>query len=133
VRAIDGAVLAGEILAGLNETVATKGETKLNIVRHQFKDHWRGVVRDSSEVNRFSRQLQKTEEREEIPDYASSMVFELVTNASGTDFPTDKSDLSVRFMFHKLWNMKRTLRSDLSVGKSVPLAFVTSSKTIDEA
>lgn len=92
VRAIDGAVLAGEILAGLNETVATKGETKLNIGFGSYGTLFSlfGLLQMPAASVDFTG----------IPDYASSMVFELVTNASGTDFPTDKSDLSVRFMFH---------------------------------
>jgi hypothetical protein len=34
-----------------------------------------------------------------IPDYASFMTFELVTNSSATPFPA-ASDISVRFLFH---------------------------------
>ncbi|KAJ6185298.1 hypothetical protein N7519_006599 [Penicillium mononematosum] len=92
VRAIDGAVLAGEILAGLNETIATKGETKLNIGFGSYGTMFSlfGLLQMPAASIDFTG----------IPDYASSMVFELVTNASGTDFPTDKSDISVRFMFH---------------------------------
>lgn len=92
VRAIDGAVLAGEILAGLNETIATKGNTKLNIGFGSYGTIFSlfGLLQMPARSVDFTG----------IPDYASSMVFELVTNASGTDFPTDKSDLSVRFMFH---------------------------------
>ncbi|KAJ5507071.1 hypothetical protein N7527_009214 [Penicillium freii] len=92
VRAIDGAVLAGEILAGLNETIATKGNTKLNVGFGSYGTIFSlfGLLQMPTASVDFTG----------IPDYASSMVFELVTNASGTDFPTDKSDLSVRFMFH---------------------------------
>ncbi|KXG51476.1 ATPase, AAA-type, core [Penicillium griseofulvum] len=91
VRAIDGAVLAGEILAGLNETIATKGKSKLNIGFGSYGTIFAlfGLMQMPAASVDFTG----------IPDYASSMVFELVTNASGTDFP-DKSDLSVRFMFH---------------------------------
>ncbi|CAG8900694.1 unnamed protein product [Penicillium egyptiacum] len=92
VRAIDGAVLAGEILAGLNETIATKGQSKLNIGFGSYGTMFSlfGLLQMPAASVNFTG----------IPDYASSMVFELVTNASGTDFPTDTSDLSVRFMFH---------------------------------
>ncbi|KAJ5500859.1 hypothetical protein N7463_008109 [Penicillium fimorum] len=92
VRAIDGAVLAGEILAGLDETIATKGKSKLNIGFGSYGTIFAlfGLLQMPAASVNFTG----------IPDYASSMVFELVTNASGTDFPTDKSDLSVRFMFH---------------------------------
>ncbi|KAJ5517607.1 Histidine phosphatase superfamily clade-2 [Penicillium expansum] len=92
VRAIDGAVLAGEILAGLNETITTKGKSKLNIGFGSYGTIFSlfGLLQMPAASVNFTG----------IPDYASSMVFELVTNASGTEFPTDKSDLSVRFMFH---------------------------------
>ncbi|CAI7600354.1 unnamed protein product [Penicillium glandicola] len=92
VRAIDGAVLAGEILAGLNETIATKGTSKLNVGFGSYGTIFSlfGLLQMPAASVNFTG----------IPDYASSMVFELVTNASGTDFPTDKSDISVRFMFH---------------------------------
>ncbi|KAJ5837157.1 hypothetical protein N7447_003183 [Penicillium robsamsonii] len=92
VRAIDGAVLAGEILTSLNETIATKGKSKLNIGFGSYGTIFSlfGLLQMPAASVNFTG----------IPDYASSMVFELVTNASGTDFPTDTSDLSVRFMFH---------------------------------
>ncbi|KAJ5998259.1 hypothetical protein N7522_009919 [Penicillium canescens] len=91
VRAIDGAVLAGEILAGLNDTIATEGKSKLNVGFGSYGTVFSlfGLLQMPAASVNFTG----------IPDYASSMVFELVTNASGTDFPST-SDLSVRFMFH---------------------------------
>ncbi|KAJ5775038.1 uncharacterized protein N7511_000049 [Penicillium nucicola] len=91
VRAIDGAVLAGEILAGLNDTIATKGKSKLNVGFGSYGTIFSlfGLLQMPAASVNFTG----------IPDYASSMVFELVTNATGTDFPS-ASDLSVRFMFH---------------------------------
>ncbi|KAJ5146557.1 Histidine phosphatase superfamily clade-2 [Penicillium bovifimosum] len=92
VRAIDGAVLAGEILAGLGETITTKGKSKLNVGFGSYGTFFSlfGLMQLPAASVDFTG----------IPDYASSMVFELVTNSSGTDFPADKSDISVRFMFH---------------------------------
>ncbi|KAJ5795334.1 Histidine phosphatase superfamily clade-2 [Penicillium paradoxum] len=92
VRAIDGAVLAGEILAGLNDTIATKGKSKLNVGFGSYGTIFSlfGLLQMPTASVNFTG----------IPDYASSMVFELVTNATGTEFPADKSDISVRFMFH---------------------------------
>ncbi|CAG7915574.1 unnamed protein product [Penicillium olsonii] len=91
-RAIDGAVLAGEIMSALNDTITSKGKSKLNIGFGSYGTIFSlfGLLQMPAASVNFTG----------IPDYASSMVFELVTNASGTDFPTDKSDLSVRFMFH---------------------------------
>ncbi|KAJ5575513.1 hypothetical protein N7535_002439 [Penicillium sp. DV-2018c] len=92
VRAIDGAVLAGEILGGLNETIATKGKSKLKVAFGSY-----GTILSLFGLMQLPA---VSDDFTGIPDYASSMVFELVTNSSGTDFPTDKSDISVRFMFH---------------------------------
>lgn len=91
-RAIDGAVLAGEIMSALNETIATKGKSKLNIGFGSYGTIFSlfGLLQMPAASVNFTG----------IPDYASSMVFELVTEAEGTDFPTDKSDISVRFLFH---------------------------------
>ncbi len=84
--------LAGEILAGLNDTIATKGKSKLNVGFGSYGTIFSlfGLLQMPAASVNFTG----------IPDYASSMVFELVTNATGSDFPTDKSDISVRFMFH---------------------------------
>lgn len=92
VRAIDGAVLAGEILAGLSDTIATQGKSKLNVGFGSYGTIFSlfGLLQMPTASVNFTG----------IPDYASSLVFELVTNATGSDFPTDKSDISVRFMFH---------------------------------
>lgn len=91
-RAIDGAVLAGEIMTALNDTIATKGKSKLNIGFGSYGTIFSlfGLLQMPTASVNFTG----------IPDYASSMVFELVTNASGTAFPTNMSDLSVRFLFH---------------------------------
>lgn len=91
-RAVDGAVLAGEIMSALNDTITSKGKSKLNVGFGSYGTIFSlfGLLQMPAASINFTG----------IPDYASSMVFELVTNASGTAFPTDKSDLSVRFLFH---------------------------------
>ena len=91
VRAIEGSTLAGDVLQGLEETMASKGETKLNI---QFGSYgtflsYFGLVRLPSVNVNFTG----------IPDYASSMAWELVTNSTSTDFPS-ASEIDVRFIFH---------------------------------
>ncbi|KAJ5688824.1 hypothetical protein N7462_003216 [Penicillium macrosclerotiorum] len=91
-RAVDGAVLAGEILSGLNTTIASGGEkSKLNV---QFGSYgtfmsFFGLAQLPAASVNFTG----------IPDYASSMVLELVTDNEDTDFPSE-SDINVRFMFH---------------------------------
>jgi acid phosphatase len=91
VRAIDGAVLAGEILSSLNDTIATSGKTKLGVSFGSYGTmlSFFGLMQLPAASVDFTG----------IPDYASSMVFELVTNATGTGMPSE-SELSVRFMFH---------------------------------
>ncbi|PYI07800.1 phosphoglycerate mutase-like protein [Aspergillus sclerotiicarbonarius CBS 121057] len=90
IRAIAGATLAGEVLQGLNKTVTSKGKTKLNV---QFGSYgtfmsYFGLAQLPAADVHFTG----------IPDYASSMAWELVTNSSG-DFPPT-SEISVRFVFH---------------------------------
>lgn len=91
VRAIDGAVLAGEILAGLETVIASGGETKLGI---QFGSYgtflsFFGLMQLPAASVNFTG----------IPDYASSMAVELVTNATGSEMPST-DEISVRFLFH---------------------------------
>ncbi|KAK1139461.1 hypothetical protein N8T08_000740 [Aspergillus melleus] len=91
-RAVAGSQLAGEMLSALNETVVTKAEKKkLNI---QFGSYgtflsYFGLAQLPSVNVNFTG----------VPDYASSMAWELVTDAPGTDFPST-SEISVRFVFH---------------------------------
>lgn len=91
VRAMDGAVLAGEILAGLNDTITSKGKSKLNVQFGSYGTFFSffGLAQLPAASVNFTG----------VADYASSMVLELVTNATGSSFPESK-DISVRFMFH---------------------------------
>ncbi|KAJ5621092.1 hypothetical protein N7510_005076 [Penicillium lagena] len=90
VRAIAGASLAGEILQGLNATVTGQGE----LLGVQFGSYGTflslfGVMGLPKASVNFTG----------IPDYASSAVWELVTNATGSGIPST-DDISVRFTFH---------------------------------
>ncbi|PLB35148.1 histidine acid phosphatase [Aspergillus candidus] len=92
VRAIAGSQLAGEMLDALTKTVTDKGaKTKLNI---QFGSY-------GTFLSYFGlAQLPKASpDFTGVPDYASSMAWELVTDAKGDSFPST-SDISVRFVFH---------------------------------
>ncbi|KAF7718217.1 Uncharacterized protein PECH_006171 [Penicillium ucsense] len=91
VRAIAGAVLAGEILSSFNETIASGGKSKLAISFGSYGTFlsFFGLVQLPAASVDFTG----------LPDYASSMAFELVTNATGTGMPA-QDELSVRFMFH---------------------------------
>lgn len=91
VRAIDGAVLAGEILSQLNETITSDGKSKLGV---QFGSYgtfmsFFGLMQLPAASVNFTG----------VCDYASTFVLELVTNATGTGIPST-DDISVRFMFH---------------------------------
>lgn len=91
IRAISGAVLAGEVMEALQKTISSKGASKLNI---QFGSYATFLsffgLADLPSVNpNFAG----------IPRYASSMAWELVTNSTGDGFPAE-SDISVRFIFN---------------------------------
>ncbi|KAJ5908696.1 hypothetical protein N7495_001378 [Penicillium taxi] len=91
VRAIAGAVLSGQMWTNLNANIASNGtKNKLNV---QFGSYgtffsWVGLMQLPAAFTNFT----------SIPDYASSMVLELVTNATGTTFPSS-NDINVRFSF----------------------------------
>jgi acid phosphatase len=88
--AVEGMTLAGQVLTALNQTISLGGKSKLNI---QFGAY-------TSFLSYFGHAgLSANTEFTGMPDYASSMAWELVTNASGTGIPP-LSDISVRFMFH---------------------------------
>lgn len=91
IRAIDGSVLAGAVLEGLNNTVATQGQYKLGIRLGDYATFlsYFGLTELPSVSPYF----------EGVPDYASSMTWELVTNSTASGFPSP-SEISVRFLFH---------------------------------
>lgn len=92
-RAIAGAQLASQVLLALNETITTSSDPRLNV---QFGSYgtfqsYFGLANLPAADPIFYG----------IPDYACSMVWELVTNATVTNgaFPST-SDISVRFLFN---------------------------------
>lgn len=90
-RAIAGKVLAAEIVEGLNTTISTQGKSKFNV---QF-----GAYATFSSFFGLADLPSVNSDFFGMVDYASSMTFELVTNASTSPFPA-ASDISVRFLFH---------------------------------
>ena len=91
IRAIEGMSLAGEVLEGLEDIVTSQGKSKLNI---QFGSYgtfmsYFGLAQLPSVNVNFTG----------IPDYASSMAWELVTNSTSDAFPAE-SEINVRFIFH---------------------------------
>lgn len=91
VRAIEGAVLAGEILTSLEGVIASAGETKLGVQLGSYGTFlsFFGLMQLPAASVNFAG----------LPDYASSMALELVTNATGSGMPST-DEISVRFMFH---------------------------------
>ncbi|KAL3458941.1 histidine phosphatase superfamily [Aspergillus heterothallicus] len=91
IRAIAGSDLAAEMLMGLNETITSQGKVKLHVEFGSYGTFlsYFGLAQLPAVDVDFTG----------IPDYASSMVWELVTNSTSDSFP-DASDISVRFTFH---------------------------------
>lgn len=91
VRAIAGATLAGQILDALNATVAGKGTKPLNI---QF-----GAYAVFLSFFGLAKLPAVSDDFTGVVNYASSMAFELVTNASVSDGFPGADNISVRFLF----------------------------------
>lgn len=99
VRAIAGSVLAAEILESLNDTIeASLKKTSAERFNVQF-----GAYATFMSFFGLANLTNTSADFQGIVDYASSMAFELVTNATvnGTDAPTtmNPDDVSVRFLF----------------------------------
>lgn len=92
VRAIAGATLGAQVVQALNATVSTQGDApKLNI---QF-----GAYNSFQSLFGLMNMTTLGPDWIGIPDYASSMTWELFTNGSADPFPST-DDLNVRFLFH---------------------------------
>ena len=93
IRAVTGSIIAAQVVDALNGTIAGKGKNKLNI---QFGAYG-GMMSYFGLANLTS----ANSDFYGVPDYASTLVWELVTNSSvsSTSFPTT-DEISVRFYFH---------------------------------
>ena len=91
IRAITGATLAAQIVQALNTTISTQGKTPLNI---QF-----GAYGGFQSFVALANLTSANSDFYGIPDYASTMTFELFTNVAPSPFPRPE-DLNVRFLFH---------------------------------
>lgn len=90
IRAATGSTLAGDVLAALKKTISSRGDApKLNV---QF-----GAYGTFLSLFGLAQLPKVDDDFNGVPDYASSMAFELVTNSSSS-FP-DPKDISVRFLF----------------------------------
>lgn len=96
VRAIAGAVLAGQILQSLN-TTASAVPTAKSTARLNFQFGAYGTFMSFFGLANLTA---ANPEFYGIVDYASAIVFELVTNATlSSDKAVDPADISVRFLF----------------------------------
>ncbi|KAG0645039.1 hypothetical protein D0Z07_9074 [Hyphodiscus hymeniophilus] len=92
VRAIDGAVLAAQVVQALNATIAGKSTPSINVQLGEYANFlaFFGLAQLPAASVNFTG----------INNFASSMVFELVTNSTvnNTTYPST-DDISVRFLF----------------------------------
>ncbi|TGJ88226.1 hypothetical protein E0Z10_g545 [Xylaria hypoxylon] len=91
IRAIAGATLAGQVVEALNDTIAGKGKQPLHI---QF-----GAYAVFSSFFGLSKLSSVSDDFTGVVDYAASIAFELVTNASVSSGYPAADDISVRFLF----------------------------------
>ena len=91
VRAISGATLAADIVSNLNKTITGAGKQKFTL---QF-----GPYASFQSFFGLAQLPAASADFLGIPDYTSSMTFELFTNGDATPFPAP-ADLNVRFLFH---------------------------------
>lgn len=91
IRAVAGSTLAAEIVEGLNKTITSAGKSKLNI---QF-----GPYANFQSFFGLAQLPAASPDFYGIPDYTSSMTFELFTDGDATPFPAT-DDIKVRFLFH---------------------------------
>jgi len=92
VRAIDGAVLAAQVVQALNATIAGKSATSINVQFGEYANFlsFFGLAQLPSASVNFTG----------INNFASSMVFELVTNSTvtNTSYPST-NEINVRLLF----------------------------------
>lgn len=90
-RSIGGMTLVGGILRQMNQTVSTQGKLKLSIFIGSYDTFlaFFGLTNLTAANPDFMG----------LPVYASSLAFELFTEENMTTFPTDTSNLRVRFLF----------------------------------
>jgi hypothetical protein len=91
-RAIAGMQLAGEVLKYMDSAISTKGAKKLGV---QF-----GAYATAMSFFGLADLPAANPAFKDVMDYASSLVFELVTSADASAGFPDPKDLSIRFLFH---------------------------------
>lgn len=92
IRAVAGSTLAAQVVQALNNTLTSAGKTKLNI---QF-----GAYGTFQSFFGLAQLTAVNPDFYGIPDYASTMTFELFTTSSATSVPSSTDNVNVRFLFH---------------------------------
>ncbi|MCJ1254821.1 hypothetical protein MMC24_002637 [Lignoscripta atroalba] len=91
IRAITGATLAAQVVQALNTTIHSNGARKINI---EF-----GAYAGFQSFFGLAQLPLANADFYGVPDYASTMTFELFTTGDATPFPA-LEDLAVRFLWH---------------------------------
>jgi len=93
IRAVTGSIMAAEVVDALNGTITGQGKNVLNI---QF-----GAYAGMQSFFGLANLTWASPDFYGVPDYASTLTWELVTNAtvSSTSYPT-ADEIAVRFFFH---------------------------------
>jgi hypothetical protein len=93
IRAVTGPIIAAQVVSALNGTITSKGEGKLNI---QFS-----AYEGMQSFFGLADLISVDENFYGVPDYASTLTWELVTNATMSlgSWPSE-DEISVRFLFH---------------------------------
>ena len=89
-RSIGAETLAGAVLAKLNETVSSQGKLKFSL--------FAGSYDTFLSFFGLAGLLEVSDDFYGLPDYASTMAFELYSDSDSDDFPAD-DDLRVRWLF----------------------------------
>lgn len=93
IRAVTGAIMAANVVQGLNSTITSQGKMKVNI---QF-----GAYAGMLSFFGLANLTQVNPDFYGVPDYASTLTWELLTNATvnSTYWPSN-DQIYVRFLFH---------------------------------
>ncbi|KAF9890542.1 hypothetical protein FE257_005673 [Aspergillus nanangensis] len=90
-RSIGGQTVLSAILTQLNETVASQGKRKFSLLAGSYDTML--AVFGVTELISLSHDFYG------LPEYASTMAFEILTEENTTSFPEDEESLRVRFLF----------------------------------
>jgi prostatic aicd phosphatase len=111
-RAIGGRSFAGAVLRQLNQTITSKGNLKFSLLTGSYNSFlsFFGLAGLNAVYGDFYG----------LPDYASTMTFELFTTGNQTSFPSDLSQLNVRFLFRNGSDSTSTFNAYPLFGKASP-------------